>query len=69
MSIFALKVSEDMRELIFTSLKEEGIARFTWSYVEEGNLLTIKEQIENQGWNSLSDDQKECWKANFMLNI
>ena len=69
MSIFALKVSEDMRDPIFTSLKGEGIARFTWSYVEEGNLLTIKEQIENQGWNSLSDDQKECWKANFMLNI
>ena len=69
MSIFALKVSEDMRSSIFISLKEEGIARFTWSYVEEGNLLTIKEQINNNGWNSLGNHQKECWKANFMLNI
>ncbi|MGY0395354.1 restriction endonuclease [Fusobacterium sp. SYSU M8A802] len=69
MSIFALKVSEDMRSSIFNSLKGEGIARFTWSYVEEGNLLTIKEQINNSGWNSLNNDQKECWKANFMLNI
>lgn len=69
MSIFALKVSEDMRNSIFTSLKEEGIARFTWSYVEEGNLLTIRKQINNSGWNSLGDHQKECWKASFMLNI
>lgn len=35
----------------------------------EGNLLTVKEQIDNKGWNSLSDDQKECWKASLMLNI
>ena len=28
MSIFALKVSEDMRNPIFKSLKEEGIATF-----------------------------------------
>ena len=69
MSIFALKVSEDMRNTVFTSLKDEGIARFTWSYVEEGNLLTIREQINNSGWNSLNDHQKDCWKANFMLNI
>ena len=69
MSIFALKVSEDMRNPIFKSLKEEGIARFTWSYVEEGNLLTIREQINNNGWNSLGSHQKECWKASFMLNI
>ena len=62
MSIFALKVSEDMRVPIFTSLKGEGIARFTWSYVEEGNLLTIKEQIENQGWNSLSVIKKSVGK-------
>lgn len=35
MSIYALKVSENMRNSIFTSLKEEGITRFTWSYVEK----------------------------------
>lgn len=69
MSIFALKVSEDMKSTIFKSLKEEGIARFTWSYVEEGNLLSIKKQIDSKGWNSLNSDQKECWKANFMLDI
>lgn len=69
MSIFALKVSEDMRDVIFKSLKEEGIARFTWSYIEDGNLLSIKKQINNEGWNSLNDDQKECWKANFILDI
>lgn len=69
MSIFALKVSEDMRESIFKSLKEESIPRFTWSYAEEGNLLNIKEKLLNNGWNSLNETQKECWKANFMLNI
>lgn len=69
MKIFALKVSEDMREIVFNSLKEEGVARFTWSYVEEGNLIAIREQINGSGWNSLTDTQKDCWKAKFMLEI
>lgn len=69
MSIFALKVSEDMRNPVFEELNNAGVARFTWSYSEEGNLETISGQIQEKGWNTLTDNQKECWKANFLLNI
>lgn len=67
MSIYALRV--DIAKEVYNSLKDEGVARFTWSYSEEGNLKEIESKIKKFGWENLTEIEKDCWKANFMLNI
>ncbi len=53
---------------IYESLKN-GKARFGWSQFDGADLRKIKEKIDKYGWDSLSDDEKECWKhAHFMLS-
>lgn len=68
MSIYALRVNGFEKE-VYNSLITEGVARFTWSYCEEGNLKRILEKAESIGWNSLTENERGCWKANFMLKI
>ena len=68
MSIYALRV--DIAKEVYNSLKDEGVARFTWSYSKEGNLKEIESKIKKEfGWENLTEIEKDCWKANFMLII
>lgn len=64
MNIYTLKVSSEIKEKIYKSLKSDGIARYGWLYIDTGNLLSLKKK-----WNELSTDEKNCWKANFLLGI
>jgi len=65
MSIYALKVSDEMTEKVYESLNNDGLARYGWSYVDTADLLSLKVRK----WNDLTSDEKKCWKANFLLEI
>lgn len=53
MSIYALRV--DIAKEVYNSLKDEGVARFTWSYSKEGNLKEIESKIKKFGWENLTE--------------
>ena len=53
--------------MLYSSLKR-GEGRFGWSYIETGDLNKLKQRIEQDGWDSLSDDERECYQA-FLLDI
>lgn len=69
MAIYALKPNPDKKwgAAIYNSLIN-GEARFGWSYVPTADLHLMKEKIENEGWNSLSSDEKLCWLP-YLLTI
>ena len=70
--IFALKTDSEYNDYwkpkLFESLKN-GKARFGWSYIKDGDLLLIKENLNKSGWKSLSEDEQGCWSANFLLEV
>ncbi|AZR73593.1 hypothetical protein BBF96_09445 [Anoxybacter fermentans] len=74
-TIFAVKTIQPWEEgseywipRIYEELKK-GKARFGWSYFVEADLRKIKAKIDKNGWNSLSDKEKDSWKhAHFMLS-
>lgn len=61
MSIYTLKVSDEMTEEVYKSLNNDCIARYGWSYVDTANSPSLKERK----WNDLTSDEKNCWKASF----
>lgn len=66
-TIYALKVDSKHSEFVYNSLLS-GEGRFGWSYVETGDLNLLKERIEQNGWNSLDEEEKECYQ-NFLLDF
>ena len=71
MAIYAIKAPEDdgkKREL-YESLRG-GEGRFGWSYVETADLRKLKERIDRDGWDSLTDEEKECYNSSrFLLEL
>lgn len=65
-TIYALKGDIDWCD-IPSSLKQ-GEGRFGWSYVQTADLRQLKTRIDASGWNSLSDDEKECYQG-FLLDL
>lgn len=66
-SIYALKVVEEWCDEVYKSLKS-GEGRFGWSYVETADLKLLQRRIEIDGWDSLTDDEKDCYQA-FLLEV
>ncbi len=60
--VFAIKGAdeEEWVEKTFKSF-QQGIGRFGWSGIEEGDLYRLKTKIESQGWDALSPDEQSCW--------
>src|SRR5208337_2174503 len=52
---------------ILGSLKG-GEGRFGWSYNENADLRKLAQRIQTAGWDSLSDDEKDCYQP-FLLDI
>ena len=69
MKIFALKAPPAAEQVkkIDRSL-QGGEGRFGWSYVESADLRQLDERIEQNGWNSLNNDEKHCYQ-HFLLSI
>jgi hypothetical protein len=66
-TIYALKVDEENAARVFASLKE-GEARFGWSYVETANLLDLQKRLQKNGWDSLSEKERDCCQE-FLLAV
>lgn len=66
MTIYAIQGS-DNADRISKSL-QRGEGRFGWSYIESANLRDLRERIEQYGWESLSDEEKDCYH-DFLLEI
>lgn len=66
-TIYAIKGDSDWCDAVCSSLKE-GEGRFGWSYIESANLNDLRSRIESDGWNSLTDDEKECYQY-FLLEL
>jgi hypothetical protein len=65
--IFALKGDADWIDPVVTSLRE-GVGRFGWSYVEGCDLHQLKKRVNQEGWESLGEEEKECFQA-FLLDL
>ena len=68
-TIYALKGDQDpdCAAMLHSSLKE-GEGRFGWSYIETADLSKLKTKIEKDGWESLSNEERDCYQA-FLLDI
>ena len=69
MTIYAIKAppkKEDV-EMVFESLIR-GEGRFGWSDTETADLRELKTRINEHGWDTLSDDEKDCWHP-FLLDF
>jgi hypothetical protein len=66
-TIYALKGDADWRAAVYSSLAQ-GEGRFGYSYIPNANLHDLKSKIEHSGFNSLSDDEKECYQS-FLLEF
>ncbi len=64
-TIYAIKGSSDC-DLLASLRKGEG--RFGWSYVGTADLRQLKARIETAGWNSLSDEEKDCFQS-FLMEL
>ena len=69
-TIYALRGNADdprNSEMLYSSLKD-GEGRFGWSYIEGADLYRLREKIREEGWDSLSGDEKKCWQP-FLLDL
>ncbi len=64
-TIYALKGSSEWFDIL-PSLKN-GEGRFGWSYIESADLRKLKQRVDTDGWDSLSDEEKDCYQA-FLLD-
>lgn len=65
-TIYALKGSSEWCDIHASLIKGEG--RFGWSYIDTADLRQLKERIEKNGWDSLSDEEKDCYQS-FLLDF
>lgn len=67
--IYALKTPEknDCKDLFYRSLRG-GEGRFGWSYVETADLRQLSKRIDEEGWDTLCDKEKDCYQA-FLLSL
>ncbi|MCW5977115.1 MAG: restriction endonuclease [Bryobacteraceae bacterium] len=64
-TIYAIKGSTDCD--LLASLRS-GEGRFGWSYIETADLSQLKSRIDSAGWNSLRNEEKDCYQS-FLLEL
>jgi len=65
-TIYALKGSSEWCDILSSLSQGEG--RFGWSYIQSANLNKLKQKVDQNGWNSLSDGEKDCYQI-FLLDF
>lgn len=65
-TVYALKGNSEWFDIL-SSLKN-GEGRFGWGYVESANLQELQQRVQANGWDSLSEDEKDCYQP-FLLDI
>lgn len=65
-TIFALKGNAEWCNYLRSLHTGEG--RFGWSYIPTADLRSLKAKIATSGWNSLSEEEKDCYQV-FLLEL
>lgn len=65
-TIYALKGSPEWCDIRASLLN--GYGRFGWSYIETADLHQLKQRIEADGWDSLSEAEQDCYQG-FLLDF
>ena len=71
MAIYAIKSPEDneTKDRLYDSLKR-GEGRFGWSWIPTADLRKLERRIANDGWDSLTDEEKKCGgSSRFLLKL
>ncbi len=69
MTIYAFNVpSEDRIQSVFNSLLD-GESRFGWSSIETADLRVLRERCVNDGWDTLTPAEQDCYYHKFLLEI
>ena len=68
MNIYALRVSDDPGDVakVHRSLSV-GEGRFGWSWDRTADLRALQAVIDQDGWQSLTPDQQECYQGFLLL--
>ena len=57
-TIYALKGSSEWFDILPSLQSGEG--RFGWSYIESADLRELKKRVDEKGWDSLTEEEKDC---------
>ena len=71
MTTYAIKAAEEKSDvdMVFNSLKG-GEGRFGWSYVKTADLSELRERIKHSGWDSLTQEEQDCYNGqDFLLHL
>ena len=65
-TIYALKGSSEWFDILASLKRGEG--RFGWSYIESADLRELKKRVDQKGWDSLTEEEKDCYQV-FLLDF
>jgi len=65
-TIYALKGSAEWCDILPSLQKGDG--RFGWSYIETADLRELKGRVDEKGWDSITEEEKDCYQA-FLLDF
>jgi len=65
-TIYALKGSSEWFDILPSLQSGEG--RFGWSYIESADLRELKKRVDEKGWDSLTEEEKDCYQV-FLLDF
>ncbi len=72
-TIYAMRGREndlENSEMLHASLIEEGEGRFGWSYIENADLYRLREKVEKEDEESLSEEERDCYHdQKFLLDL
>lgn len=67
-SVYALKGQPDLLDVTPDLLRGKG--RFGWSYEPTADLRRLRQRIDDEGWDSLSEEEKDCYRGQeFLLDL
>ncbi|ACB84377.1 hypothetical protein [Natranaerobius thermophilus] len=64
--VYAIKGNSEWCDVYLSLKKGEG--RFGWSYIESADLRKLDKRINEEGWGSLTYEEKKCYYP-FLLDI
>ena len=65
-TIYALKGSSEWFDILPSLRNGEG--RFGWSYIASADLRKLKQRVDQNGWDTLTDEEKDCYQV-FLLDF
>ena len=65
--IYAIKGDVEWAQALGVSLRE-GVGRFGWSSIDNGDLRRLQSRIDEAGWDDLNEHERDCFQG-FLLDL